>query len=60
MPRIWKIKESATILHLDSLFWKSYNECNTENSKQFLADDVSFTTIKAALPMENGLIKYKK
>jgi|KBSMisStaDraftv2_1062788.scaffolds.fasta_scaffold00730_8 hypothetical protein len=35
-------KVTATILHLDSLFWKSYNECNTENSKQFLADDVKF------------------
>ena len=29
-------KLTATILHLDSLFWNTYNECNTENSGQFL------------------------
>jgi len=35
-------KLTATILHLDSLFWKTYNECNTGNSGQFLTDDVKF------------------
>jgi hypothetical protein len=35
-------KLTATILHLDSLFWKTYNECHTENSGQFLTDDVKF------------------
>lgn len=35
-------KLTATILHLDSLFWKTYNECTTENSGQFLTDDVKF------------------
>ena len=35
-------KVTATILHLDSLFWKTYNECTTENSGQFIADDVKF------------------
>ena len=35
-------KLTATILHLDSLFWKTYNECNTESSGQYLTDDVKF------------------
>jgi Domain of unknown function (DUF4440) len=35
-------KITATILHLDSLFWKTYNECKPENSGQFLTDDVKF------------------
>jgi hypothetical protein len=35
-------KLTATILRLDSLFWKTYNECNTENSGQFITDDVKF------------------
>jgi hypothetical protein len=35
-------KLRATILHLDSLFWKTYNECDTENSGQYLTDDVKF------------------
>ena len=35
-------KVTVTILHLDSLFWKTYNDCKTEKSGQFLADDVKF------------------
>jgi len=35
-------KLTATILHLDSLFWQTYNECHTENSGQYLTDDVKF------------------
>jgi len=32
----------ATIIRLDSLFWQTYNECKTENSGLYLADDVKF------------------
>lgn len=35
-------KVIATILHLDSLFWKSYNDCKPDDSGQFLTDDVKF------------------
>jgi hypothetical protein len=35
-------KLTATILHLDSLFWKTYNECETGNGGQYLTDDVKF------------------
>lgn len=35
-------KVTATILHLDSLFWATYNDCKTENTGQYLTDDVEF------------------
>ncbi|HEY1063339.1 MAG TPA: nuclear transport factor 2 family protein [Daejeonella sp.] len=35
-------KVTATILHLDSLFWKSYNDCKPEDGGLFLTDDVKF------------------
>ena len=47
-------KLTATILHLDSLFWKTYNECNTENSGQYLTDDVKFYHDKGGIT--NGKI----
>lgn len=47
-------KLAATILHLDSLFWKTYNDCKTEESGQFLADDVKFYHDKGGIT--NGRI----
>ena len=47
-------KLAETILHLDSLFWKTYNECNTENSGQYLTDDVKFYHDKGGIT--NGKI----
>lgn len=35
-------KLTSTILHLDSLFWNTYNECDTDHSGQYLTDDVKF------------------
>lgn len=35
-------KLTATILHLDSLFWKTYNECEPKKAGQFLSNDVKF------------------
>ncbi len=35
-------KVTSTILHLDSLFWDTYNFCHTENTGQYLTDDVEF------------------
>ncbi len=32
----------ATILHLDSAFWKSYNSCDTAQFKKFITADVEF------------------
>lgn len=33
---------TATILHLDSLFWFTYNQCDTTGFKQFFTTDVEF------------------
>ena len=33
---------TATILHLDSLFWNAYNNCDTSKFKNFFTDDVEF------------------
>ena len=35
-------KLTATILHLDSAFWKAYNQCDTAHFIDFLTDDVEF------------------
>lgn len=35
-------KLTDTILHLDSLFWKTYNECDIQNNGKYLADNVQF------------------
>ncbi len=35
-------KLTATILHLDSAFWKAYNDCDTNHFKDFVSDDVEF------------------
>jgi hypothetical protein len=35
-------KLTATILHLDSAFWKAYNSCDTAHFKDFLTNDVEF------------------
>jgi hypothetical protein len=32
----------ATILHLDSLFWRSYNTCNADSMKLFFTEDMEF------------------
>lgn len=33
---------TATILHADSLFWKTYNECNIDENARYFTDDISF------------------
>jgi len=33
---------TATILHLDSLFWNAYNSCDTGKFKNFFTNDVEF------------------
>jgi hypothetical protein len=33
---------TATILHSDSLFWKSYNECNIDENARFFTADILF------------------
>jgi hypothetical protein len=33
---------TATILHLDSLFWRTYNQCDTVGFKEFFTPDVEF------------------
>ena len=33
---------TQTILHLDSMFWKSYNDCNTIESGKYFTNDVEF------------------
>ena len=35
-------KVSQIIFHKDSLFWESYNRCDTTNYNQFFSDDVEF------------------
>jgi hypothetical protein len=42
---------SKTILSKDSIFWKGYNECNIQNMKQFLADDVEFYHDKGGITL---------
>lgn len=32
----------ATILHQDSLFWKTYNDCDTAQARHFFTEDVEF------------------
>lgn len=40
---------SATILHLDSLFWVAYNRCDVTQMVQFFAEDVEFYHDKGGL-----------
>ncbi|MDJ1501677.1 DUF3471 domain-containing protein [Xanthocytophaga agilis] len=35
-------KLTATILHLDSLFWKTYNECNLTENTRYIAPNIQF------------------
>lgn len=60
---------AATILHKDSLFWKSYNTCDTTANKTFFTDDVEFYHDKGGLTlsadslvasMKNNLCGVKK
>ncbi len=39
----------ATILHLDSAFWKAYNTCDTAQFKNFITNDVEFYHDKAGI-----------
>ena len=52
---------TQTILHLDSMFWKSYNDCNTAGSGKYLSDDVEFYHDKGGitLGMENLVASIK-
>lgn len=45
--------EQATriILHKDSLFWQSYNHCDTTNYNQYFTDDVEFYHDKGGITM---------
>ena len=42
---------TATILHLDSAFWKSYNTCDTSEFKKFLTDDIEFYHDKGGITL---------
>lgn len=33
---------SATILHLDSLFWNTYNTCDTASMRKYFTEDLQF------------------
>lgn len=50
------------ILSKDSLFWESYNNCDTEKFKQFFTDDVEFYHDKGGLTngLENLTASFKK
>ncbi|MGK2860337.1 MAG: nuclear transport factor 2 family protein [Chitinophagaceae bacterium] len=43
----------ATILHKDSLFWKSYNNCDVQKFSEFFTDDLEFYHDKGGIT--NGL-----
>ena len=36
------IRDRATIIRIDSAFWKAYNNCDTAQFKNFVTDDVEF------------------
>ncbi len=40
---------SATILHLDSLFWSAYNRCDVDEMVKYFTDDVEFYHDKGGL-----------
>ncbi len=42
---------TAIILHLDSAFWKAYNNCDTPQFKNFITDDVEFYHDKGGITM---------
>ncbi|MEO6221447.1 MAG: nuclear transport factor 2 family protein [Ginsengibacter sp.] len=42
-------KLTATILHLDSAFWNTYNSCDTAHFKDFVTDDVEFYQDKGGI-----------
>jgi hypothetical protein len=55
-------KLAKTILQKDSLFWQSYNNCDTTNYNQFFADDVEFYHDKGGITLgvENMALSVKK
>ncbi|WP_066838405.1 nuclear transport factor 2 family protein [Rufibacter ruber] len=42
---------TQTILALDSLFWTTYNQCDSERMKQFISDDVEFYHDKGGITL---------
>jgi len=42
---------TATILHLDSAFWKAYNTCDTAQFKNFVTDNVEFYHDKGGITL---------
>lgn len=42
---------TATILHLDSAFWKAYNNCDTSDYTKYLTDDVEFYHDKGGITL---------
>lgn len=55
-------KLTAVILHEDSLFWKTYNECDTAQARNFFTEDVEFYHDKGGLTKgrENLMATVKK
>ena len=45
-------KLTATILHLDSAFWKAYNNCDTAHFIDFVTDDVEFYHDKGGVTLD--------
>jgi hypothetical protein len=48
---------TATILHLDSLFWKTYNECNIEENARYYTNDILFYHDKGGVTRGNQALK---
>ncbi len=42
---------TTTILHLDSMFWRTYNQCDIAGFKQFFTTDVEFYHDKGGVTM---------
>ena len=51
-----------TILSLDSLFWKAYNNCDVEGMQKFFVDDIEFYHDKSGLTLglENLTVTMRK
>ena len=49
--QVTKENLSKTILSRDSIFWKSYNECNIQSMQQFVSNDVEFYHDKGGITL---------
>ena len=50
---------TATILHLDSLFWQAYNSCDTLHVSEFFTGDVEFYHDKGGITVGAGALTDK-